>query len=1245
MKNLYTKWMVIAIMLLALSGVSSVTSAQNADVESYQRSRNEYVFHLKIDNRSEIAKLTQMVSIDGFDGEYLRCFASQREFDRLKAAGYTPILIDNRPDRATYPMYNGNGTYKYDSYPTYAAYTALLDTYANNEKCTLIDLGWTNTNQKHKILGVRINNGNTEGKPKVLWTSTIHGNEVIGTVCMMQLIDTLINSNTPEIQELVNNLDIFIFPNTNPDGTYYGSEKNVDNSRRYNSSGYDLNRNFPCWDGQDPEYADPIQTETQLMMNLAEQYQFTLAVNYHSGGAVVNYPWDCSDVDHADRNWWEYISSQYVSTARQGNADYMRSADNVGDCTSGYINGYDWYPICGGRQDYMNYYQGCREVTIEIYQNGEINTQQSGSQNTTYLPKQTAIIRQIVNLNKNATLQLMHEALNGIHGQITDAITGEAIPNATISIANHDINNSEVHSDEDGYYHRLIKGGSYTVTFAATGYITQNITVNVQDGQATTRNVALQPNYAGITPDFEASATETAFGTSIEFNDLSQGYDISSWSWSFPGGVPETSTHPHPTVTYPTEGVYNVTLTVSNESGVSETLTKENYITVNNHINMHNGSYVVCETPMLFFDSGGENNDYSCEEATVFTFFPCRDHAYVKAEFSSFDVENYYDMLTIYDSPNQGGILVGDFMGDNAPTTITATNPQGALTFVFYSDEEDAYAGWSAIVSCLFDEVYTIDFADNITGGTIVANQETAYEGELITLTATPNDNSQLQSLYYTIDGGQPIDIDMRTMQFNMPAGNVVINATFEVLPIQTIVNMQNGNCRTRNTLFYDSGGENRSYNNRETLTYTFYPAIEGGKMKVEFLSFETEARYDKLYVYDGESTRATLLGTYSGNTIPNTILATSDNGALTFKFTSDASVTRSGWEALVTCVSYRAYDINIDENIANGTITADKERAFAGETVTLTASPDANHFLAEWNVTATVFGETVDIEVIDNQFEMPEGNVIVSARFPEGIYHEACYELINSELDLRAGEKYIIVSAASGNALAMSKQKVTAVSGLYNYFRTSVPVTIVDNKIQQTEGLTELTLEGSEDSWSFWDPEKAGYIYCYRYKYHNTYYYGLNTSPTVTTGKDMKITFVSGAARLRTNDFIKDLGFDGTSQYKMYSTTDNKRVYLFKRVEGYWEEVGGAKNITSVNEAEVNARLYPNPTTGNLIIEAEGMNHISVFNLMGQMVYDMDVNADNMTLDMSQLNTAGMYLVRINTVNGVKTERVTVTK
>lgn len=53
-----------------------------------------------------------------------------------------------------------------------------------------------------------------------------------------------------------------------------------------------------------------------------------------------------------------------------------------------------------------------------------------------------------------------------------------------------------------------------------------------------------------------------------------------SWSWSFPGGSPSSSSSQNPTVTYPMSGTYNVTLTVANNVG-SNTLTKTNYITVN----------------------------------------------------------------------------------------------------------------------------------------------------------------------------------------------------------------------------------------------------------------------------------------------------------------------------------------------------------------------------------------------------------------------------------------------------------------------------------------------------------------------------------------------------------------------------------------------------------------------------------------------------------------------------------------
>jgi PKD repeat protein len=53
-----------------------------------------------------------------------------------------------------------------------------------------------------------------------------------------------------------------------------------------------------------------------------------------------------------------------------------------------------------------------------------------------------------------------------------------------------------------------------------------------------------------------------------------------TFQWSFPGGSPATSTDPNPTVTYANAGDYDVTLIVSNLSGISDTLTKTGYVRV-----------------------------------------------------------------------------------------------------------------------------------------------------------------------------------------------------------------------------------------------------------------------------------------------------------------------------------------------------------------------------------------------------------------------------------------------------------------------------------------------------------------------------------------------------------------------------------------------------------------------------------------------------------------------------------------
>jgi PKD repeat protein len=79
--------------------------------------------------------------------------------------------------------------------------------------------------------------------------------------------------------------------------------------------------------------------------------------------------------------------------------------------------------------------------------------------------------------------------------------------------------------------------------------------------------------------DFLASRTTVCEGEIINYYDLSTNTPT-SWSWSFPGGTPSSSTAQNPTVVYNTAGTYNATLTATNASG-NNTMTISSYVTIN----------------------------------------------------------------------------------------------------------------------------------------------------------------------------------------------------------------------------------------------------------------------------------------------------------------------------------------------------------------------------------------------------------------------------------------------------------------------------------------------------------------------------------------------------------------------------------------------------------------------------------------------------------------------------------------
>ena len=118
--------------------------------------------------------------------------------------------------------------------------------------------------------------------------------------------------------------------------------------------------------------------------------------------------------------------------------------------------------------------------------------------------------------------------------------------------------------------------------------------------------------------------------------------------------------------------------------------------------------------------------------------------------------------------------------------------------------------------------------------------------------------------------------------------------------------------------MFYDDGGPNANYSNNKDLTMTFLPASQGGTIEASFMSFDTEANYDHLYIYDGTTSSASLIGEYNGGNNPGTVTATNADGALTFRFTSDYSVNKSGWAAHIRCLGV---PMEVTASVENETI------------------------------------------------------------------------------------------------------------------------------------------------------------------------------------------------------------------------------------------------------------------------------------------------------------------------------------
>lgn len=681
--------------------------AQETNLSKLMQDRNEYYFTFELNGNDNLQKIAQTISVDRVDGNVVTAYANNKEFAEFQQFGYEITLQTPPSMMFEAEMWDGSNRaeYDWDAYPTYSAYEAMMFQFATDhpDMCEILDLGTLPSNRK--ILIAHINNGSGAGKPKFLYTSTIHGDETTGWMLMLRFIDYLLENPTlPECENILNNVDLYVGPNTNPDGTYHGGNNTVTGATRANANGVDMNRNYADPHGGPHPDGNAYQQETLWFMDLAQNNNFVMGANYHGGAEVMNYPWDNTYTLHADDQWYQLISHEYADLCHVQSSSYMTDYNN------GVTNGAQWYMIGGGRQDYMNGYAQCRELTIEC--------------SNTKCPSATQM-PSFWNINKNSIFAFVNQCLNGIHGTVVDAVSKAPIAGATINILGHDDQYSTISTGLAGDFHRPIKAGTYNVRITKNGYEAYETLVTVADGEAVTIQAELVA-LEGLVADFTVDVTGINVGGTVHFTDNSWGAQLVSWDWEFEGGTPATSTAVNPTVTYNTAGTYSVRLTVTNADGESATKFVPNMINVVSAFNMHDGEEHTCGA--IFYDNGGPNGQYTNNLNMVLTIYPDTEGGIVQVEFQSFELESNYDFLYIYDGTSVSATQIGQYTGNSSPGVVTATNAAGALTFKLTSDTSVTKEGWVAYVSCL-----GVSYPLEVTA---YAEHETVFIGETNTLVA-----------------------------------------------------------------------------------------------------------------------------------------------------------------------------------------------------------------------------------------------------------------------------------------------------------------------------------------------------------------------------------------------------------------------------------------------------------------------------------------------------------------------------
>ncbi|OFX17846.1 MAG: hypothetical protein A2033_05465, partial [Bacteroidetes bacterium GWA2_31_9] len=336
--------------------------------------------------------------------------------------------------------------------------------------------------------------------------------------------------------------------------------------------------------------------------------------------------------------------------------------------------------------------------------------------------------------------------------------------------------------------------------------------------------------------------------------------------------------------------------------------------------------------PSGTFSDGSGLNNYMPFSDCQWLIQPA-NASYITLDFTAFNTEAGYDSVVVYDGDNTSAPVLMTWWGDTIPPQIYSTG--GSMLVYFKSDNTTDTTGWDASYT---SQIATASYCTGLTTMTDATGSFSDGSGA--------NDYGENADCQWLIQpaGAQYITLDFTAFSTEQDYDFVTVYqgtdetapllATFSGSSLPSQITAIGGSMFIRFTSDYaiNSSGWDATYtsstdapafcNSLTTLTSATGTFSDGSGLSdylensnckwliqpanatsitLTFTEFNTENNYDFVYVYDGADTTATLLGTFTGTTIPDTLI--SSGGSMLVKFSSDADINAPGWSADYTSV------------------------------------------------------------------------------------------------------------------------------------------------------------------------------------------------------------------------------------------------------------------------------------------------------------------------------------------------------